>query len=76
LIVVKFNSKTIYTIRFFEPFRPRLTSKFAKSTNMINKKILWMLKNKEFYADFEFVEKIAKKSCEKSYQRKSDRKIE
>ncbi len=43
---------------------------------MINKKILWMLKNKEFYADFEFVEKIAKKSCEKSYQRKSDRKIE
>jgi hypothetical protein len=71
LVVVKFNSKTIYTIRFsfFEPFRPRLTSKFAKSTNMINKlfskKTIGVLKNKEFDADFEFVEKVAKNHAKK-----------
>jgi hypothetical protein len=37
-----------------------------------------VLKNKELDADFESVEKVAlaNKSCGKSYQRKSDRKME
>ncbi len=60
-MVAKFNSKTHLKntfIDFFEPFRPRLTSKFEKSTNI--KKILQKcnidIKNAEFYADFEFAE--------------------
>jgi hypothetical protein len=39
-------------VLFFEPFRPRLSSKFAKSANMI--------KNAELDADFESFEKVAK----------------
>jgi hypothetical protein len=35
-MVAKFNSKT-HLQKFFEPFRLRLTSKFAKSANMIKK---------------------------------------
>ncbi len=38
--------------------------------------ILWVSKNVEFDADFEFVEKVAKNLREKSYQRNSDRKME
>jgi hypothetical protein len=36
----------------------------------------WVLKNAEFDVNFELVEKIAKNSSEKYYQRKGDRKIE
>ncbi len=52
---------------FFEPFRPRLSSKFAKSANMI--------KNAELDADFESFEKVAK-NLMKKVSTKSDRKIE
>jgi hypothetical protein len=40
------------------------------------KQAKWVLKNVEFDANLEFVEKVAKNSSEKSYQRKSDRKME
>ncbi len=37
---------------------------------------IWALKNTKFDSDFEDIEKVAKDSCEISYQRKSDRKTE
>jgi hypothetical protein len=37
---------------------------------------MWVPKNAEFDADFVLVEKVVTNSCEKSYQRKSDRKME
>jgi hypothetical protein len=40
MMVAKFNSKntfTKYACCFYTPFHPRLTSKFAKSANMIRK---------------------------------------
>ncbi len=51
---------------FFLPFRPHLTSKFAKSANMIKnlffaKMQSWVAKNAEFYADFESVKKLVRK---------------
>jgi hypothetical protein len=44
---------------FYEPFRPRLTSKFAKRANMIQQ--IFLL----FNADFEFVEKLQKTQAKK-----------
>ncbi len=41
---------------------------------MKNKK--YFSQNAEFDADFEFLEKVAKDSREKSYQRKRDRKMD
>jgi hypothetical protein len=35
---------------------------------------MWVSKNAEFGVDIESVEKVANNSCEKSFQRKSDRK--
>jgi hypothetical protein len=63
----------------FWVFRPRLASKLAKSANMIQimflQKCNMGLKNAEFFANFEPVEKVAKNVCEKRYQRNSDSKI-
>jgi hypothetical protein len=58
---------------FFEPFFSHLASKFAKSANMTPKnffvkKIKKDIKNAEFHADFESVEKFAKKCVKKSYK--------
>jgi hypothetical protein len=61
-MVVKLNSKTHFKICF--SFRLRLTSKFAKSANMINKN-LWVYA--EFEADFESVEKVEKNFKPKSF---------
>jgi hypothetical protein len=55
-----------YVFCFFEPFRALLTPKFAKCANM-TKKIIFSnyfnmgVKNAEFGAEFESVEKVAKK---------------
>jgi hypothetical protein len=49
-----------------------LHSKFVKK--IPSKKAIWVSKPAEFDADFESAEKVAKNSCEKSDQRKSDRK--
>jgi hypothetical protein len=60
------NTFIKYDVCFFEPFRARLTSKFAKSANM-TKKIIFSnvfdmdIKNAEFDAEFESVEKVAKR---------------
>ncbi len=64
LMVAKFNFKT----HLQNMFRSRFTSKFTKCANMTKPTFLLN------FADFESVEKIAKKSCEKNYQWKSDRK--
>ncbi len=69
------NAITKYVFRFFEQLCPRLTSKFAKSANMTNKNLFFnnmCIKNAEFEANFESIEKLQKDSREKSYQRKSD----
>jgi hypothetical protein len=36
---------------------------------------VWVSNNAEFDADFESVEKVAKRHIQKSYQQKSDRKM-
>ena len=49
---------------------------FVKSTTKTFfsfKNAIWVSKNAEFGADFESVEKVAKISCEKSYQ--SNKKV-
>ncbi len=43
---------------------------------MFPKNAIWVSKNAEFDVDLESVEKVAKKPCEKSYQRISDRNTE
>jgi hypothetical protein len=75
LIDAKWNSKTFikYVFRFFEPFRSRLTSKFAKSANMTQKMFVsnyfdMGIKNAQFDAKFESDEKVAKKLHEESYR--------
>jgi hypothetical protein len=50
----------------FWPFCARSASKFAKSANITTKKyfqliLIWVLKNAEFDADFESVEKVVQK---------------
>jgi hypothetical protein len=65
--------------RFFEPFRPLLTSKFAKSANMIKKKFfcknaILLSKNAEFYNDFES-EKFQKTPAEKVFSEKVTAKL-
>jgi hypothetical protein len=75
-MVAKFNSYfldifTKYVYRFFEPFRLRLTSNFAKSANL---NVIWVLKNAEFDADFESIEKVAKRPKGKPLSAKRDRK--
>jgi hypothetical protein len=44
--------------------------------NFLGPKLKYGYQNEEFNADFESVEKVAKNSCGKSYQQKSDRKME
>jgi hypothetical protein len=39
-------------------------------------KTIWVSQKAEFDANFKSVEKVAKSSCEKSYQLKSDRKMD
>jgi hypothetical protein len=71
-MVAKLNSKTHLQKRFlvfFQPFRPRLSSKFEKMQ-------CGNQKNAEFDSDFESVEKTAKNLMRKSYQRKIYRKME
>ncbi len=71
----KFKSKTHllkYFFWFFEPFFARSASKFAKSANMNQKKFFFsksknILKNAEFHADFESVEKVVKKCTKKKF---------
>ncbi len=59
---------------FFAPFFAHLASKFAKSANMIPKIFCGKksrntyIKNAEFHADFESVEKVVKKYTKKSYK--------
>ncbi len=82
-MVAKFISKTHYKTHFsfFELFCPRLSSKFAKSANMI-KKIYFkkcnmgIKKTQNLKLISNPLEKLQIDSCEKSYQRKSDRKME
>ncbi len=54
-----------YIFRFFEPFRARLTKKFAKSANMtiqnFFKQSPYGYEKTEFDGEFESVEKVAKK---------------
>ncbi len=55
---------TKYVFGFFESFRPRLTSKFARRADMkifFLQKCSWVFKNAEIDADIESVE-IAKDS--------------
>jgi hypothetical protein len=66
-MVAKFNFKTQLQKTFFvfESFRLRLTSKFAKSANIIKntfffKKAIWESRNTVFETDFESVEKVEK----------------
>jgi hypothetical protein len=75
VVVAKFKTHVKKRFPALQPFRPGLPSKFVKSDNMIPKKFL--SKSQFRYntvAEFESVEKVAKNSCEKSYQQKSDRK--
>jgi hypothetical protein len=66
-MVAKFCLGLVYKKKFspfFQPFRPRLPSKFVKSANMIKKIIffktaIWV-NNKEFDAGFESVGKSCK----------------
>jgi hypothetical protein len=76
-MVTKFNSKTHLwkkMFSFFYPFLPHLHSKFVKSTNMIKffffKKAIWVVKNAEFDADFESIEKVSKKLMRKKLSTK------
>jgi hypothetical protein len=57
-----------HVFSFFEPLGPRLISNFAKSSNMIEKKIdfskkcnMCIKKRRIFYADIETVKKAAKR---------------
>jgi hypothetical protein len=61
-----------YVFRFFQPFRARLTSKFAKYANMTQQIIFSIFltrksKNAEFDAEFESVEKEAKKFTQRKF---------
>jgi hypothetical protein len=63
-MVAKFSSKTHLkniTFPFFQPFRPRLPTKFVKSAHMIQifffQNAIWVSFNAEFDAIFESVEK-------------------
>ncbi len=79
-MVAKCNSKTHFYKKkkifcFFTAVSSAfsLHSKFAKSANMINKKIFYQkcnmgIKNAELDADFESVEKVAENIKRKSYQ--------
>ncbi len=68
------NLRHIYKIFFwfFEPFFAQLALKFEKSTNVTCKIFFGKnqkgVKNAEFHADFESVEKVVKKCTKKSYQ--------
>ncbi len=44
----------------FLPFCARLAEKFAKSTGMTPKILIWVTKTAEFDAEFESVEKVEK----------------
>jgi hypothetical protein len=72
MVATFYLQNTIF--HFFEPFRPLLTSKFAKNANMIGiflrKKAIWVQKNAELYADFESVEKVSKKLLRKKVSAK------
>ncbi len=80
-MVAKFNSETHFRktlFRFFEPFRPHLTSKLAKGANM--KIILATVQyryseTQNVMLSFNPLKKLQKYSYVKSYHRKSDRKI-
>ncbi len=55
------------------PFCARSASKFAKSANMIQENFfqifsIWVSENAEFDAEFESVEKVAKKLHKESYR--------
>ncbi len=58
---------------FFAPFRASLASKFEKNANMTQKYFfqifsIWISKNAKFDADFESVEKVAKKFTQRKLQ--------
>jgi hypothetical protein len=74
-MVAKFNSKIHLfktVLRFFQPFRSHLPSKFANSANMIEKNnfkiAIWVSKNAELDTDFESIEKDEKNSCDRKME--------
>jgi hypothetical protein len=60
---------TKYVFGFFEPFFARLASKFSRSANMTKKNFFIKkdIKNAEFHAYFEFVEKVVKNAPKKKF---------
>ncbi len=73
-MVAKFNSKTQLMLSFSVFYSVVVSSAFASNVCKKNflRTTIWVSKPAEFDAYFE---KNAKKSCEKSVERRSDRKM-